>query len=140
MKRLMLLLLLTGTVLSKPMDTPKLSEAVRFPRVVVAEYVDHKSSPPITYFGGTLARYRVVETLRGPLGGEVSVVYAFHDGSACLEEQGWKFSERMMPARGSRWILFLQPEGESWRTYRGDWGRMAATPGNLEKVKAALKG
>ena len=84
-------------------------------------------------------------------GETVELSYAFTDGSACIEpnEGGtptFTFSETMMPAAGSRRILFLLPQDPGEKTasprttYRGDYGRWEATPENLAKVRAALAG
>lgn len=74
------------------------------------------------------------------VGGEMSpsvrILYAFHDRSACIEPEDWTFDENSMPAKGSRWILFLETEmGGAWQTYRGDYGRREATESNIDEVK-----
>ncbi|MGE0494995.1 MAG: hypothetical protein AB7S38_37655 [Vulcanimicrobiota bacterium] len=131
-----LILCLSLPVVAKPMRAPSLDEGLRRATPVVAEFVDYEGDG-IDYFTGAVARYKVLHrpTGQGPaVGSLIRVRYAFQDGSACLPEQGWKFSPGMMPAARSRWILLLEGEQEPWNTYRGDFGRLPATPENLTRV------
>ena len=98
--------------------------------IAEVEYLSYRKSSvlgSISYFDPPLAAYRVVRLIHGlPLPEKVEVPYAFDDGSACLEPQGWKFSEALMPAAGSRWVLFLLPLSGGFQTYSGDFGRVPA--------------
>lgn len=134
--------------LSKPMEAPKLEEAARSNLVLIAQYVGYKPFlEPVTYFDGVMGRYVVEKVLKGNQPGDphINVAYAFHDGSACLADKDWKFSEAIMPKKGSSWILFLQqPNWKStntenaYSTYRGDFGRMPATAENIQQVRKLI--
>lgn len=130
-----------GSAFGKPMRGPTMAEAVRAPLIVIAKYRDYKSDREIEYFSPPVARYNVARMLRGALPlHTVSVSYQFHDGSACLPLEGWHFSKSTMPPEGSEWILFLDKfKAGVYYTYRGDYGRMPATPENLGKVERMLK-
>jgi hypothetical protein len=133
---------------AKPMMEPKLEEAVKSRFVVIAQYSGYKAfREPVTYFDGVMGRYLLEKVMKGPQirDPHINVAYAFHDGSACLAEPDWKFSDKIMPKVGSSWILFL--EEPNWKssntdnafsTYRGDFGRMPATAANIEKVKKMI--
>ncbi len=135
-------------VFSKPMPSPTLEEAVKSPVVLVAQYVDYKPFlEPVTYMDGVMGHYLVKTVLKGssPKDPHINVPYAFHDGSACLPDKDWKFTEDVMPKKGSGWILFLTPPNwkssntdNAFTTYRGDFGRLAATTDNIAKVKKLL--
>lgn len=135
-------------VMAEPMMAPKLEEAAKSSTIVVAQYSSFKPfQEPVTYFDGVMGHYTVQKVMKGPQirDPHINVAYAFHDGSACLEEKDWKFSEKVMPKVGSSWILFLEePNWKSsntdnaYTTYRGDFGRMPATAVNIEKVQKLL--
>ena len=132
-----LLLLVCCPSAAKPMPRATVEQGVqKSVYVVEAEYVGYKKEGPITYFGGPVAHYRVVKTLKGKAPKRLRLGYRFHDGSACLAEKGWKFDPKLMPKVGSRWILLVV---EGPRTYRGDFGRLPSTPDNLTKVKRLIQ-
>lgn len=134
--RVLLVLLLSTLVLAKPSPSPSLEEGIaQSPIVLVAKYRGYRKHK-IDYFSGATASYEITSVLKGsaPSSGLVALNYAFHDGSACIEPEGWTFSESLMPEVGSSWILLLQTPG----TYRGSAGRLPATPENMARVKALL--
>lgn len=134
--------ILAGSLLAKPMPAPDPLEArARSVAIVEAKYVGRVTGGNVTYFGGTVAKYRVERVLAGASPGrDIKVFYAFHDGSACIEDRSWRFSESMMPRPGSRWVLFLQRlEGGIYSTYRGDYGRWEASPQNQARVRSLLE-
>jgi hypothetical protein len=125
-------------VLAKPMESPTEAEAWASEAVVTAQYVDRDTSVVPTYFDGAITHYRVTAVHRGTLrvGDVIPLRYAFTDGSACLEPTGWKFKDKVMPAKGSAWVLFLRRTNDEWWTYRGTYGRWEATTENLKRVRA----
>lgn len=133
---------------AEPMDSPTMEEAAKSPVVLVAQYSGYKPfREPVTYFDGVMGHYLVEKVIKGPelRQPNINVAYAFHDGSACLAEKDWKFSDAKMPKIGSSWILFLKsPNWKSsntdnaYSTYRGDFGRMPATASNIEKVRKLI--
>lgn len=136
---LAILIFSSSNIYSKPMMAPTDREGFdKSAHIVVAEYQGYsKGAEKVTYFDGVLADYKVVEVLKGgEMSPSVRILYAFHDRSACIEPEDWTFDENSMPAKGSRWILFLETEmGGAWQTYRGDYGRREATESNIDEVK-----
>ncbi|MBI2810804.1 MAG: hypothetical protein HYX67_08260 [Candidatus Melainabacteria bacterium] len=133
---------------AEPMMAPTMKEAAKSPIIFVAQYDGYKPFlEPVTYFDGVMAHFTLTRVLKGPelLNPHINVAYAFHDGSACEAEKGWKFSEAKMPAKGSSWILFLEEpkfkssnSNNAYTTYRGDFGRMPATTSNIESVQKLI--
>ncbi len=129
-------------VFAKPMLAPTKDQALNVPFIAIVEYMGYKSEGKVGYFNGPIAQYRIIRLLKGANLPEVlDVRYDFSDGSACLEESGWKFSEDLMPKKGSRWILFLDQDTQMkyWTTYRGSFGRWDANPRNIQEVENVLK-
>jgi hypothetical protein len=133
---------------AEPMMAPTMKEAVKSSVILVAKYDGYKPFlEPVTYFDGVMAHFTVTKVLKGSDLREphINVAFAFHDGSACEPERNWKFSEAKMPAKDSSWILFLeQPKFKSsnsvnaFTTYRGDFGRVAATKSSIENVQRLI--
>lgn len=131
------------TVYSSPMLAPTLEEAVNCKTIVVAEYIGFENKPGIKYFGGAKVKafYRVTEIIKGQSIEEyIKLRYDFSDGSACLPPEDWKFTSKMMPKKGSLWVLFLKGIDDNGRyeTYRGDYGRWQANEKNIRDVKSAV--
>jgi len=137
------LLSLAGLGLAKPMLPPTPEQAVESPLVLVTDYVSHDAAPTPTYFGGTIAEYQVRTVLKGQFSDKtIRIRYEFHDGTPCMEEPGWNFSDKLMPKPNSQWILFLRPGEKAedpYRTYRGDYGRWGMNEVKLQTVQGLLK-
>jgi hypothetical protein len=43
-----------------------------------------------------------------------------------MEPDDWSFTEKLMPKKGSLWLLFIGENGSPHTTYRGDFGRTPA--------------
>jgi hypothetical protein len=132
---------------AEPMMAPTKKEAAQSKWILLAKYVGYKPFQlPVTYFDGVMAEYQITKILKGPevKDPKINVSYAFHDGSACLAERNWTFSDAKMPQKGSGWILFLeQPSFKSsytnaFITYRGDFGRVAATSSSVADVQKLI--
>jgi hypothetical protein len=110
------------------MPAPTSQEMCRAKLIVRAEYKGfRKKGAKISYFDPPLANYRVDKVLQGKYDNpEISIRYDFHDGSACLEEKGWAFSDSLMPNKGSLWVLFIEENRTLFTTYRGEFGRIRA--------------
>jgi hypothetical protein len=53
----------------------------------------------------------------------------------------WKFDLGMLPSRGSKWIMFIEPavpERGAFNTWGGSFGRQPATQANLDRVDQLL--
>jgi len=124
------------------MPAPSLSSALETCDVVLAEFVSRPAGEKPDYFRGVTCKYRVLDVIRKRLsnseirtGKIVKVLYEFHDRSACLAPEGWRFSSEMMPAKKSRWILLIEKErNDRYYTYRGGFGRLPATTENIRRV------
>lgn len=143
-----------GAVFAEPMPSASLDEAARSPHVVLASYQGHEPttgrSSEDLYFLGLTATYKLESVLKqdrakdaGPVlepGKKLNVRYIVHDLSPCEVDESFRFSESLMPSKGSKWILFLTAKDSKhdWQTYRGSKGRMEASESNIEKVKAML--
>ncbi len=141
---------------AEPMERASLDEAARSPHVVLASYQDFQPatgrSDEDIYFSGIKATYKIESILKQPqkgsrdtaipieAGKKADVKYIMHDLSPCLVDETFHFSERLMPKKGSKWILFLQMKdtNNDWHTYRGEVGRMEATEANIKRVKALI--
>jgi hypothetical protein len=144
-----LLLLIGGSSsFAKPMMSPSLEEAVASPLIVEAEFVRIVGGGT-QYFEPPIVQYRVKKVWRNVTGNNISpgarlsLSYAFHDGSACLEPTDWKYSPAMLPKLGNVQILFLRPDPNNkkagYATYRGDFGRWDATPEKISRLETLLK-
>lgn len=151
-----------SSVICKPMASASLDEAVTSELIVIASYQEHEPigvGEPISsgqlYMRGVNATYKIVQNLKenttgkikGPRPGSmITVNYAFHDFSPCMPDQSFHFTESMMPARESRWILFLNKTEDPYKqltancfsTYRGKDGRLAATTENIQQVRGLI--
>lgn len=137
----------TAPAFAKPMTAPTVEDAAKSQIIFVAQYDGYKPFlEPVRYLDGVMAHFTLMRVLKGPQlrDPHINVAWAFHDGSACLPEKDWKFSQAKMPTKGSAWILFLEePKFKSsntnaYSTYRGDFGRMAATTANIESVQKLI--
>lgn len=129
--------------LAKPMLSPSLREAfLEAEWIVIAEFVNYSLWRRIEYFSGPIANYRILQVLKGkPLNGAIRVRYDFHDWTPCMPLAGWKFSDKLMPRKASKWILFLvgkTDDAKAYMTYRGDYGRWPASEENIQKVVSLL--
>lgn len=128
---------------AEPMPSPTREEAIHSEWIVIGEYVGYTTSSDISYFRGPIARYLVLDTLKGDrIAGTIRVRYEFHDGSACLPLEHWRFSDEAMPEQRSRWILFLNgliEDAQVYTTYRGSYGRWIASEDNKRQLQEFLK-
>ncbi len=130
------------SLFAKPMLAPTKDQAFNSPLIAIVEYTGYKVDGKVDYFSGPIGQYKVIRLLKGANSSEVlDVRYDFTDGSACIKESGWKFTEGLMPEKGSSWILFLDKDSQmKYRTtYRGSFGRWDASLENIQEVESALK-
>lgn len=133
MKKLLLAFLFScfaiPTAEAEPMPEATLEDYCNTAAIVEAEYVSYKpyrADEEISYFGTPLATYKVTKLVHGKTTpATLEVRYDFQNGSACLAPSDWKFSESLMPKRGSKWLLLLQEFNGGYATFRGDEGRKA---------------
>jgi hypothetical protein len=104
--------------------------------VVIAEYRGYENTGTINLFDPPVAHFRIIQTLKGPaLPDDLPIRYAFTDKPAEVMPVDWKFSEDMMPEKGSQFILciwsFVKDCAE---TYNWSYGRFPLTAANLQAV------
>ncbi|NQU99520.1 MAG: hypothetical protein HQ538_02180 [Parcubacteria group bacterium] len=127
---------------AKPMNVPTKKEAYKSEFIVIGEYIGYQAKEGISYFQGPVAKFKTIRILKGVgLPKTLNIRYDFHDGSACIHLEDWKFSKSIMPKSGSLWILFINKDKENkvFITYRGDFGRWEATKENIAEAEKALK-
>ncbi len=117
--------------------------AIRSEAIVIAEYRGYDKAPNIRYNSPPQAHYRITEVLKGPpLNKDLPIRYAFHTPLSEDAPPGWKFDDKMMPEKGSKWILFIEfavPERGQFNTYEGSYGRQEASEKNLDKLDKLLE-
>jgi len=131
---------------SEVMTAPNLNEGIsKSDAVLLCIYSGYENRSDIQYLNPPEAILKSKEILfqqkNETLTSEVKISYALHDGSSCEEVTGFKFKSSIMPKEGSEWILLLQKH-ETYNifyTYRGNFGRLPATPENLQKIKPLIK-
>lgn len=134
-------LFIVPTAYAKPAMAPSQVEAADSTHIVIAQYQSYSKGSYIDYFTGPIAKYKIVKVLKGNSldNKTIKVQYDFQDGSGCLPENGWKFTDSLMPAKQSKWILFLEKGDDGkYYTYRGDYGRWKVNEDNINKVSILL--
>ncbi|MGE3554179.1 MAG: tetratricopeptide repeat protein [Candidatus Obscuribacterales bacterium] len=135
-----------GGCVFPPPPPPSLEDACRNSEtVIVASYwgFDGEST---TYYNPPGATFERLKFLKGrlPRAILVDIRYEFRTHSTGPEKpRGWKFEpEKMMPAPGSKWILFLSsstPIDGLLGTYQGAYGRMRFSPELLLEVEQMIE-
>ncbi len=109
----------------------------------ICVYEGYEKSPDITFFHPPIANFKIEKILKGPkLNRTFPVRFEFHDKTAKDRPKDWKFSEDMMPKKGSRWLLFTDaaiPTNGAFETFRGNFGRMEATDENLDQIYRVIE-
>ncbi|MBX9693142.1 MAG: tetratricopeptide repeat protein, partial [Cyanobacteria bacterium] len=115
-----------------------LENAFQSEAILVCEYKGYEHEGVVTYFKPPQANYRIVEYLKGPpLNKSLPVRFEFHEKVGQPKPANWKFNDSMMPAKGSKWIIFIPnavPIDGMFETYHGSYGRLEYTEDNLDKI------
>jgi len=123
-------------------DLSFLNAATKSECILLAEYDGFDKSPDIGWNHPPEARYKVTEILKGPpLTHALPVKYEFHDTFKTDMPKDWKFSDKIMPEKGSKWILFIEfavPKRGMFELYQGSYGRQPANDDNLNNLYALL--
>lgn len=110
--------------------------------IYVCAYKDYELRFPyqttVTFFKPPVARFATIERIKGPdLGSDLPVRFEFHCRVGEPKPERWKFNEMMMPAAGSKWILFIPncvAIEDQYQTYHGRYGIMEYTDENYGKL------
>lgn len=144
---------MTQPVITAPPPRPKeklnekkyldMETMIRSESIVLAEYEGYKKSDDIRFNEPPRADYHIEKIFKGPpLNRSLPVRYEFHDLLTTQAPAGWKFDEaKMMPEKGSKWILFIEwavAKRGCYETYQGAAGRLPATDENMNKLQFLL--
>lgn len=109
---------------------------------MIAEYLGYEKADDIRWNQPPIANYKIVKILKGPpLNHRLPVKYEFHTHAIVASPKNWKFSDKELPEKGSRWILFVEhavPENNKFELYEGNYGRQPENEENLNKVYQEL--
>jgi tetratricopeptide (TPR) repeat protein len=116
--------------------------AIRSETIVIAEYKGYDKTDDIRWNSPPKANFHITKFLIGPpLARELPVRFAFHTPAQSDPPPGWKFDESKMPAKDSKWIMFIEfavPERGQFNTYLGSYGRQEATDKNLDLLDKVM--
>jgi tetratricopeptide (TPR) repeat protein len=112
--------------------------------IFVATFKNYeKVGDAITYFRPPLAHFHIEEYMKGPpLNANIPIRFEFHDKIGESKPEGWKFTEEMMPKKGSKWILYIPncvPIDGMFETYHGKFGIQEYTDDNYDKIMRILE-
>ncbi len=119
--------------------------AIRSESILIAEYLGYDKSDDIRFNSPPLTHWHIDKILKGPpLNKSLPLRFDFHPTGVKEPPPGWKFSDSMMPEKGSKWILFIEysvPDGtKRWfLPFMGNYGRQPATEENLNTLDALLE-
>ncbi len=108
--------------------------------VLIASYKKYEQGDGMTtFYNPPKAIFRIKKILKGPpLNPTLPLRYEFHDKTSKPKPKGWKFDpKKMMPKKGSDWIIFIQnavPVERMFESYHGSWGRIPFTENNIDKI------
>lgn len=107
--------------------------------ITICEYTGFEHEGDISFFRPPMAKFHIVEYLKGPpLNKSLPVRYWFDDKVGEEKPKDWKFDPvTMMPKKGSKWIIFIPnavPVQGMHETYHGRFGRQEATDENMDKI------
>lgn len=93
------------------------------------------NNPPVTHWNRD-------KILKGPPSNPtIPIWYEFHDAINKTPPKDWKFDPKLMPAKGSRWIIFIDQfyaKNGAYETYQGSYGRQPVNDENLNKLYSIL--
>jgi tetratricopeptide (TPR) repeat protein len=101
-----------------------------------------KGSGDISWNEPPIVHFRLYNILKGPpLNKDIKVRFEFHDYLNKTMPKDWQWSEKLLPEKGSKWILCIEgayPKRGALETYQGSYGRQTASDQNLTDVYAIL--
>ncbi len=127
--------------------------AFRSESITVCEYEGYEKRDDISFYNPPTAKYHIIKILKGPpLNKSLPIRFEFHDKTESIGQvgalhkkvetgkmpTGWKFGPDKMPAKGSKWIVFIPnavPRRDgAFDTYQGSYGRQEASEDNLNQI------
>jgi hypothetical protein len=137
-----------GVTSNGPLDLAKLENfenAIRSESICIAEYVGCEKDDDIRFNAPPATEWRIVRILKGPpLNRHLPLRFDFHPPEVAKQPPGWRFSQSLLPQKGSKWIIFIEfavPEGTKklFTTFNGSYGRQPATEENLNELDRLLE-
>ncbi|MBU6450648.1 MAG: tetratricopeptide repeat protein [Cyanobacteria bacterium REEB67] len=104
----------------------------------ICQYRGYEKKVDTSYFNPPTANFYWTKCLKGPpLNHALPVKFRFCSKDGEKMPEGWKFGPEKMPTRGSQWLIFIPnavPVAGGFDTYKGSYGRQAATEANVGEV------
>lgn len=112
--------------------------------IVIAEYKGFESEKHIGFFDPPTAIYKIETILKGaPLNKTLPLKFEFRRNLANeVKPENWKWSPDLMPAAGSKWIIFIPnavPVAGRFETFHGAYGRQELNEKNLDEVHRIIQ-
>lgn len=107
--------------------------------IVIAEYKGFEADKHVGFFDPPTAIYKIDTILKGsPLNKSLPVKFEFHRKVTNeVKPEDWKWSPSLMPAPGSKWIIFI-PNAVAvagrYETFHGAYGRQELNEKNLDEI------
>lgn len=112
--------------------------AFRSEFIGICEYQGYDKEKDISFYHPPIAHYHIEKIIQGPpLNRNIAVRYEFHDRTGDPMPKDWKFGPDKMPAKGSRWLIFIENAvaiDGAYETFHGSYGRQDASDENLNKI------
>lgn len=142
--------LVDGYCLGAPGKTLNESEAFDYESafrasewIVECEYQEYSKRKNIDYEHPPVARYHIVEFLKGPpMGRDPLILHEFRNSPMEKAPDGWKFGIEKMPKKNSRWLIFVPvcvPDNGAFKTYHGRIGRLPSTEETRRQLNAVIE-
>lgn len=137
-----------GVTSSSSLDIAKLANydnAIRSESICIAEYLGCDKSDDIRFNSPPATHWHIDRILKGPpLNRHLPLRFDFHTLDVTKQPSGWAFNEKLLPQKGSKWIIFIEfavPEGPKklFTTFDGSYGRQPATEENLNELDRLLE-
>jgi tetratricopeptide (TPR) repeat protein len=137
-----------GVTSRSSLDLAKLQNfenAIRSESICIAEYVGCDTADDVRFNSPPATQWHIERILKGPpLNRHLPLRYDFHTPDISKQPPDWKFDNKLLPQKGSKWIIFIEfavPEGprKLFTTYDGSYGRQPATEENLNELDRLLE-
>ncbi len=110
--------------------------------IVIAEYKGFEAEKHVGFFDPPTAMYKIETILKGsPLNRTLPVRYEFHRDVKEAKPDNWTWSPSLMPAPGSKWIIFIPnavPVVGRYITFHGSYGRQELNEKNLDEIHSII--
>lgn len=109
----------------------------------ICTYEGYDKEVDTSFYHPPIAHYHIDKVIKGPpLNKSMPLRYEFHDKTGDPMPKGWKFGPDKMPAKGSKWLIFIEnavPISGAFETYHGTFGRQEVNDDNLNKIYSIME-